>query len=215
MRAAEADSGVQEESFLEQARRHIAEGKLRTSGFRFSVTWKRRGWPLPPPSECPPLLLDERKFPPWEDKTESPDRVEIAPLAMADHRLIFVGPEFDCQVVQGGDFAYWGAKGATAYSVTMSGWKDVRGVAGDIERLWPRTSAHGAIGSSRGAYEPGKRAQNALAKCFPNGIPSRVDVPDGELVRRVQAKHSELCSTAPAPDPKTILRHACRQSRRG
>ena len=69
---------------------------------------------------------------------------------MADHRLIFVdGPKVDCQVVLGGSFDYWGAKGATAYSVCMSGWKDVRGVAGDVERLWPRTATSpGAIAAT-------------------------------------------------------------------
>ena len=96
-----------------------------------------------------------------EDKTESPDRVEIPPLAMADHRLIFVDrPKVDCQVAQGGDFAYWRAKGATGFGFcSMSGWKDVRGVAGDVERLWPRTATSpGAIAATdAGQIEPRKR----------------------------------------------------------
>jgi hypothetical protein len=70
LRAAEADSGLRKESFLEQARHHIAEGKLRASGRPFSVTWTRRLYTTGIPRE---------------NKTESPDRVEIPPLAMADH----------------------------------------------------------------------------------------------------------------------------------
>src|ERR1700724_1445194 len=65
LRAAEADSGLRKESFLEQARHHIAEGKLRASGRRFSVKWTRRGG------------LIFRADVPRENKTESPDRVEI------------------------------------------------------------------------------------------------------------------------------------------
>jgi hypothetical protein len=154
LRAAEANSGLRKESFLEQARHHIAEGKLRASGRRFSVKWTRR------------LKLDPgrglifRADVPRENKTESPDRVEIPPLAMADHRLIFVdGPKVDCQVVRGGSFDYWGAKGAAAYSVCMSGWKDVRGVAGDVERLWPRTatSPSAIAATDAGQIEPRKR----------------------------------------------------------
>jgi hypothetical protein len=114
---------LRKESFLEQARHHIAEGKLRASGRPFSVTWTRR------------LYGTGIKR---EEKTELPDRVEIPPLAMADHRLIFVdGPKVDCQVVRGGSFDYWRAKGvAPGYYSTMYGWKDIRGVAGNVERLW-------------------------------------------------------------------------------
>ena len=146
LRAAEADSGLRKESFLEQARHHIAEGKLRASGRRFSVILEQA-----------PVTADIQSRP---AKTKPPDRVEIPPLAMADHRLIFVdGPKVDCQVVLGGSFDYWGAKGATAYSVCMSGWKDVRGVAGDVERLWPRTATSpGAIAATdAGQIEPRKR----------------------------------------------------------
>jgi hypothetical protein len=150
LRAAEADSGLRKESFLEQARHHIAEGKLRASGRRFSVTWTKRGW------------LTGAEIAPREDKTESSDRVEIPPLAMADHRLIFVdGPKVvDCQVVQGGSLAYWRAKGVTGFHwCCMSGWKDVRGVAGDVERLWPRTATSpGAIAATdAGQIEPRQR----------------------------------------------------------
>lgn len=52
-----------------------------------------------------------------------------------------------------------GAKGATAYSVCMSGWKDVRGVAGDVERMWPRTatSPSAIAATDAGQIEPRKR----------------------------------------------------------
>jgi hypothetical protein len=52
--------------------------------------------------------------------------------------------------VQGGSFDYWRAKGDTGFHwCCMSGWKDVRGVAGDVERLWPRTATSpGAIAAT-------------------------------------------------------------------
>jgi hypothetical protein len=62
----------------------------------------------------------------------------------------------------------------------------------------------------RGAYGSGERAKQALDKCFPDGIPSRADVPDSVLVRRAQAKHGELYKGEPTPGRKTILTHAGR-----
>lgn len=197
LRAAEADSGLRKESFLEQSRHHIATGKLRASGRRFSGIWDRRGRPTF--IVCLPA--------------EPPDHVEIPPLAMADHQLIFVdlivdGPKVvDCQVVQG----RW-PEGATS---RMSGWEDVRGVAGDVERLWPgaATGAGAIVASRRDAYEPGEKVKILLAKYFPR-IPSKVEMPNSELVRCVQAKHAEHFKDVPAPDRKTILTHAGRLKRK-
>jgi hypothetical protein len=128
--AAKAAPGLQKESFLEQARRFIAEGKLQARGRRFSpaVRPRRTRWPLGPTQE------------PWDDRVglpvEPPALVRIPQTAMADHQLIFIaGPKTDC----------W----ATLNGSHTSGWKDVRGVAGDIERLWPHTATSpGAIAAN-------------------------------------------------------------------
>lgn len=175
LRAAEVDSGLRKETFLEQASRHIAEGALRASGCSFSETWGRRGL----------LILgadfDRTEIIPRENKTESPNRAEIPPLAMADHRLIFIdGPEVDCQVVR-----------ETGEHGDRDGWKDVRVAAGDAERLWLRNAPNPKEAApSRASYEAGDRAKILLAKCFPI-IPSKADVSNADLVRRVQAKHCE------------------------
>jgi len=138
--AAKAAPGLQKESFLEQARRFIAEGKLQARGRRFSpaVRPRRTRWRL--------SLTQE----PWDDRVglpvEPPALVRIPQTAMADHQLIFIaGPKTDC----------W----ATLNGSHTSGWKDVRGVAGDIERLWPHTATSpGAIAATdAGQIEPRKR----------------------------------------------------------
>jgi hypothetical protein len=69
-----------------------------------------------------------------------------------------------------------------------------------------------AARKERGAYDSGERAKDALAKCFPDGMPSEAEVPNGELVRRVQMKHDELYRSATAPSRKTILIHAGRKN---
>jgi hypothetical protein len=73
--------------------------------------------------------------------------------------------------------------------------------------MWPRT----ATSTRRRAYDSGERARSCLAKCFPEGMPSEAEVPNSELVRRVQAKHGELFR-GPAPTRKTILTHAGRKN---
>ena len=55
------------------------------------------------------------------------------------------------------------------------------------------------------------RPDTMLGKMFPSeGMPSEAEVPNSELVRRVQAKHGELFKGS-APTRKTILTHAGRK----
>ncbi|MGB8898249.1 MAG: hypothetical protein WCC90_02865 [Methylocella sp.] len=67
--------------------------------------------------------------------------------------------------------------------------------------------------SKRLTYESGQRTQISLKNCFPCGIPCNAEMPNGELVRCVQAKHGELFKDTPEPDRKTILIYAGRKSR--
>jgi hypothetical protein len=155
LRASEADSGLRKESFLEQARHHIAEGRLHASGRRFSIEWTSGA------------LTGVRRM---ARVISSPDRVDIPPLVMADHRLIFIdGPEVDCQIV-GASFVECrvvprvvevpGLPAGSLYGCG-SGWGDVRGVASDVERLWPATPPSALVAANAG---PPPISEHAMRK---------------------------------------------------
>jgi hypothetical protein len=185
LRAAESDPGLELESFLEQVRSGIARGVLRASGFRFHA--KRLSTLIMP---TPPFELVSC---PMVQKFASRERVEIPPLAMADYS----GPGYDGRI----------GRDAGADS---DGWEDVRLCADDFEGLWLRDAPnHG----ERGAYDSGERTKSVLKKCFPIGIPSPQELPNGELVRHIQVKHKEFFGRD-APNRKTILKYAGRISQK-
>jgi hypothetical protein len=178
--AAEACSRLTRESFKEEVRDHIAAGTLRAFGFPFFMIWLGHAGDIG--------SLPVGHF----SKSTSRARVEIPPLAIADYG----GPDYDGVIARGK--GPWGSG---------NGWEDVRLLASDVKRLWPRDAPnHG----ERGAYDSGERTKSVLKKCFPHGIPSPQGLPNGELVRHVQAKHKEFFEKGTAPSRKTILKHAGR-----
>jgi hypothetical protein len=147
-----------EKGFLRQAFRSIRHGELPVYGLRFSGKWKR--------------LSGGKTY--FEEDTElrSFGRVEIRSEKTCGYRLEFVrepragltpmahlflpAPKIiDCQLVQGGDFAYWESKGEIDLgSSSMSGWRDLRTTAGAVKKLWGEATASTIATASTRMEEP-------------------------------------------------------------
>jgi hypothetical protein len=110
-RAAQAKANLNEAHFLEQARGHISAGALRASGIKMgdsSQLARLADGGLRMMTRIAGVIL-------------SKERVEIPPLAMADHILSFSGDDAVICSLDG----------------TMSGWARIRLIADDVDRLWP------------------------------------------------------------------------------
>jgi hypothetical protein len=130
--AAGACSRLTRESFKEEVRDHIAAGTLRAFGFPFFMIWLGHAGDV----ASPPVG--------FLSKSTSPARVEITPLAIADYS----GPDYDGMIAR--EKGPWGSG---------NGWEDVRLLASDVRRLWPRDAPnHG----ERSAYGSGERTKSVL-----------------------------------------------------
>jgi hypothetical protein len=113
LRAAKTSPQLTYESFLEDAHNHIADSKLRASGFRFHKQKMRLFAPIT--SESAELMCTD---PLIVSEFVSPDRTDIRPLVMAD----YTGPDYDGRITR-----------VSGYNI--DGWEDVRLAVEDIDHL--------------------------------------------------------------------------------
>jgi hypothetical protein len=214
--AIKADSNLKSTLFLEQVVRHIADGVLHASGLRF---WEEARY-------CPSGANGTEKTKTILRALE-PERADIPPHSMVDYRPIFErGPERRMiGLIEGKQAQNWsltdlieGAGGKLRLESMAArpsepekrdGWADVRLLASDVERLWPRADA--IPGARKYKKEKRTTAVTLVNQIFPDGVPESI-LP-AELVRTVAAS-SQFTNLPKAmrPSNDTILRASGRRN---